>query len=421
MNYYRESKYDIHREEEKRRRKRWWKKKENFWIFIGFLIVSVAVYMPFRIIAQTKSNGSLESFEKLGVVGDFFGGTTVGLLSLASILFVTAAIVMQKEELSLQREEVEKTRQEYEITNITMKKQQFDSIFFNMIDLHHRITNKLNYIDQDKNNTNGNEVFKLIIRKLEVNYEENFNNIPFLKRKVQRSIVDAFIKNFHIQKKQNEYISEINNSRIRKIFGNDKLSYEQRQNRIEEYKTEFKKRFDLIVSGKEKEWTETRSKEEERLEALLKNLKERKELLSQVLLNKEKNKKELVEDFLNDYFKSDLFISKKDNFRMTVDIFGVDLDQYLKNLYQILKLVEEEDFSISSNKYNQNIKNQYKQILGAQLSKNELLFLFYNAIYSKKDHGFKKILSETNFLEIHLEDEDLIFETDIIEMRAIKI
>ncbi|WP_157827591.1 hypothetical protein [Niallia nealsonii] len=44
----------------------------------------------------------------MGTVGDYLGGTSVGLLSLASILFVVAVIIMQKEELALQKDELKK-------------------------------------------------------------------------------------------------------------------------------------------------------------------------------------------------------------------------------------------------------------------------------------------------------------------------
>lgn len=136
--------------EEQEKKKPWYKRKENFWITAGFFVAIIAISVPFFIMLLTKLGFKLESFEDLGVVGDFFGGTTVGLLSLASILFVTAAIVMQKEELELQRKEVMATRREYEITNLTMKKQQFENTFFNMVTLHHEIVNSIVYNDSYK-------------------------------------------------------------------------------------------------------------------------------------------------------------------------------------------------------------------------------------------------------------------------------
>lgn len=126
-------------------KKAWYRKWENYLILFGFIIIVVGILTPFSIIYFNGYKYNLNSFEALGTVGDFFGGTTVGLLSLASLMFVTAAMFMQKEELELQRKEVIATRKEYSITNSTMQKQSFDSTFFSMINLHHNILENLKY------------------------------------------------------------------------------------------------------------------------------------------------------------------------------------------------------------------------------------------------------------------------------------
>lgn len=140
----------------------WYKKKENLWILGGIVTAFIAIIVPFSILYGTGWEISYNQFQNLGVVGDFFGGTTVGLFTLASIIMVTAAIVMQKEELKMQRKELEltrkefeKARKEYEITNDTMVRQQFETTFFNMITLHHSNTDKLH-----NNGFDGNEVIK---------------------------------------------------------------------------------------------------------------------------------------------------------------------------------------------------------------------------------------------------------------------
>lgn len=126
--------------------KKWLSKTENKWICIGGVIAAIGVVTPFLIMKLANTSFNLSSFEKLGTIGDFFGGTTVGLLSLASMIFVIAAIVMQKEELKLQREELgytraelERTREEHAMTNKTMKLQQFETTFFNMINLYNDV------------------------------------------------------------------------------------------------------------------------------------------------------------------------------------------------------------------------------------------------------------------------------------------
>jgi len=125
---------------------KWFSQTENKWLIAGVLIVIISIINPFFIMWISNSKFKLTSFEKLGTVGDFFGGSTVGLLSLASIFFIISTIVMQRKELGMQREELQMTRDElakandqYEITNKTMKLQQFETTLFNMNNLYNEV------------------------------------------------------------------------------------------------------------------------------------------------------------------------------------------------------------------------------------------------------------------------------------------
>lgn len=119
------------------------KKPENWWIIVGVIVVLIAIGTPFLILFKLGWHLTYHQFEKIGVVGDYFGGTTVGLFTLASILFVIATIVMQKEELKMQRIELSQTRKEYETGNNTAKVQQIDNAFYNMLSLLHQIVNNI--------------------------------------------------------------------------------------------------------------------------------------------------------------------------------------------------------------------------------------------------------------------------------------
>lgn len=143
--------------------KEWIKQNENKWIAGGIITGSIAIITPVIIYFASSSNLSASSFAKLGTVGDFMGGTTVGLLSLTSILFLVSTLVMQRKELGMQREELQLTRDElakankqYEITNDTMLKQQFETTFFNMINMHSDLVNKLNL---EEGKVKGTDVF----------------------------------------------------------------------------------------------------------------------------------------------------------------------------------------------------------------------------------------------------------------------
>ncbi|MBU8720514.1 putative phage abortive infection protein [Bacillus subtilis] len=113
-----------------------WYDNENIFMYAGLTICMVAVITPFLILLFAKD----VNFTNLGPIGDFFGGTTVGLFNLASILLVLTTVKMQGKELR-------ETRTEFETTNTTLIKQQFDNTFFNMINLHNEIVKGLKIKD----------------------------------------------------------------------------------------------------------------------------------------------------------------------------------------------------------------------------------------------------------------------------------
>lgn len=159
---------------EKKPYKEWIKENENKWIIGGIITICFAILTPISIFFLSKSSLSSKSFEKLGTVGDFLGGSTVGLLSLSSILFLISTIVMQRKELGLQREELQMTREElakaneqYRITNETMKLQQFETTFFNMISMHSNLINDLAVLE-----TSGRNVIVRFINEVNKNFKE---------------------------------------------------------------------------------------------------------------------------------------------------------------------------------------------------------------------------------------------------------
>lgn len=154
--------------------KEWIKHNENKWIAGGIITGTIAIITPVFIYFVSGSTLSAKSFEKLGTVGDFLGGSTVGLLSLTSILFLVSTLVMQRKELGLQRKELQLTTEElikankqYEITNETMLKQQFETTFFNMIDMHISLVKRLSTF---KGNTVGIDVIKSFNSSIETQY-----------------------------------------------------------------------------------------------------------------------------------------------------------------------------------------------------------------------------------------------------------
>ncbi|HDR4554361.1 TPA: hypothetical protein QCQ24_002324 [Bacillus cereus] len=135
-------------------------KKENterwakIFTWIGFALVPIAVAMPFIVYYFDFSY-----LKELGAVGDFIGGTTVTFLTGASVFLLIATNIMQRKELQISRESIdqlveqtaasiqqaEEAKVETQITNETMKKQQFETTFFNMVSLHQNKVDRMNF------------------------------------------------------------------------------------------------------------------------------------------------------------------------------------------------------------------------------------------------------------------------------------
>jgi hypothetical protein len=102
--------------------------------------------------------------EKIAQFGDFVGGLVGSIWALAGVVLFyvalseqrkdfhtnrkvldaqTDALKQQIKEFELQREELSETRKVFKIQSETLKKQQFESTFFNLVNLHHQIVNSI--------------------------------------------------------------------------------------------------------------------------------------------------------------------------------------------------------------------------------------------------------------------------------------
>lgn len=85
--------------------------------------------------------------EELAGWGDWIGGTTAPLFSLAGMLLVLAAFYAQRDELAAQREELTLTREEFREQNATLRLQRFESTFFSLLANHHDLVGSLGVKD----------------------------------------------------------------------------------------------------------------------------------------------------------------------------------------------------------------------------------------------------------------------------------
>lgn len=109
----------------------------------GLLLLSLGVFFIW-LIALFSTNWWFGDWAKSAPFGDSFGAINALFsgLALGGIIYT---IFLQKKELGLQRKELRATREEFKIQNRTLRLQRFESTFFNLLSLHHQITDSIDY------------------------------------------------------------------------------------------------------------------------------------------------------------------------------------------------------------------------------------------------------------------------------------
>lgn len=289
--------------EEEKKNKPLWDKIEEKWLRIksswekyatiflggfGLLLFAAATSMPFlvynyfvpdkissEVTSQDKSEQNISSgvniFEGLGPVGDFIGGTTVAFLTAASTVFLLATIIMQRKEIKISQRNIEElvkqtkasvaqaeeARKETRITNDTMKQQQFETTFFNMLSLHHQITNNAK-VEVDRKTYDGREAISELLDACKHNFAKKYHFLEFCEDDgvrnwrdlhLDKSYIDGLFDNLNTINQ--EILDEVygdfhdkygniighymrNNYRIVKFIVNNVVDNEEKQRKIKQ-------------------------------------------------------------------------------------------------------------------------------------------------------------------------------------------
>lgn len=299
-------------------------------VFVGAFFVIASIFM-IEILSIIIGNFiEIEKNEKvttmgiddvvgiLGPIGDFFGGMLNPILSFCTFMALLMTIVLQQKELSLTRKELSETQKAtrdsaraLEEQSKSIKLQNFENTFFKMLDLHNKIVDKFD----GKKNIKGTI------------------NIKF---KDKDEIIE---KIFHCKNSFSGIYDEIKN----------KLN---NYNRFDSY---------YIVENLENISRGNLASIQYWIE---------KELISCTQSQIEKIRNNLEEEKIK-YPENQLDIS---NYIYTQCMKVLDnyLAHYLRNIYQILKLIDNNDFI--------NDKKFYSNILRAQLNQDEQGILFHNCV-----------------------------------------
>lgn len=99
-----------------------------FWSSLIIIIITIFAYYDNDYLLKKRDEYFFDT-EKLGHFGDFVGGFLGTILTIAATIFVYKTYISQKNELQLQR--------------ALISQQQFETTFFNMLELHRNIKNSL--------------------------------------------------------------------------------------------------------------------------------------------------------------------------------------------------------------------------------------------------------------------------------------
>jgi hypothetical protein len=134
----------------------------NYPFLILFLGVLFIWFISFAFVNQHCENRTFQ--DVFTILNTLFSGLAMGGVMLA--------ILLQREELELQRQELQQTRNEFVIQNETLKKQRFENTFFQLLNLHHEIIDKLAHHSDGGDRYEKREVFTQAIKHFDAELDK---------------------------------------------------------------------------------------------------------------------------------------------------------------------------------------------------------------------------------------------------------
>ncbi|MGG5757928.1 putative phage abortive infection protein [Bacillus toyonensis] len=331
---------------------------------IGVAMVLIAIVTPFIIFHLQPTY-----LADLGPVGDFIGGTTVTFLTGASVFLLIATNRMQRKELQMSRQSIDEmvkqteasveqmkasvqqakeAKIEAQITNGTMKRQQFETTFFNMITLHNNNTDKLRNKD-----FKGNEVIKDAL--------DNFS----------------------------DYYGDLVSSKFKKSYLTD--DYEEVADLI---------KYLQMHGFKEVKSVQTSIKAE---------VVDAFEKLDFRELIKAKVEKGIIKEFQSfAYQRADENLISYAYYEFEINHDSI-LSSYFNSITTIIKFLSESEFE-KEDKQNGTLNNNiYREILFSQFSPHEMMMIYYFAKYSSSNEWLLEELKTYNLFYPRLGETIYLF------------
>lgn len=108
-----------------------------------------------------------------GEWGDFFGGVLNPILTFLMFMGLLITIVIQQTELQESRVELRRSADALRDQNESLRKQNFENTFFQMLEIHNQIVNAIDLVSEQGRVTRGRDCFSVFYTRFNKIYREN--------------------------------------------------------------------------------------------------------------------------------------------------------------------------------------------------------------------------------------------------------
>lgn len=321
-------------------------------IFFGFtiLVIGLFCFFLFQALNIKSETFNIETFSQFG---GFIGGVVGSLWSLAGFILFYIALNKQKEDLEINRKALES-----QIKSMNLQTQEFKAQVQELEE-----TRKV-YIEQNKTQS---------LQR----FENTFFNMLSLHHQIVESI-DVDMKEF--VKINSEYDTFLINSNEFLRLSKNNIYNSRDAFKITYLHLEYLLKINYNINIKNPK-TDTNFSDGNSF------------------------------SFNIEEFKKLSFISNNDNFDeiylFLYNKLNTDYGHYYRNLYRIIKMIDEQVFDSESACNDFEKKYYYTSIVRSQLSDYELYWIFYNCIF-KYGEKFKPLIEKYSFLKIFDNSNDLV-------------
>lgn len=122
-----------------------WHKIKIFTEPTSKILVGIGLFLIALSIVFFWSSLSTFQSDKFGLFGDFVGGVIGSIWALAGVILFYVALTEQRKEFKETRDVFQEQSKIYTQQSKTLELQQFESTYFNMLQLHHQIVGSIDY------------------------------------------------------------------------------------------------------------------------------------------------------------------------------------------------------------------------------------------------------------------------------------